>query len=369
MHTSTLDIIAEASSFCLQDTLNQRIQILGYHEIMGAASLKVSVIHSILLSIVIQRSCNQKSPGHVFPKRCVNCSRPARNVEEVGKFPNETSFTSDSIERVFIVGCGHSGTTLLYRTIGNLPTVLCRGYETELFLTGLKPKTDETIKNTVLTWDKECLSRGFKLWVEKTPKHITKIATIKSLVPGAKFVFIYRNGRDVFRSLVARGYTAEAAVQRWVDDNLAMIRTIPSTNVFSIRFEDFTDAGKVLSVVGGICQFLGIRCSELQKVLALQAPWKALDSTWKGLCTQYWDDTQKFDDLEESLLVHMGKPVGLRDTDLTGKQHHALRRWQLSQPWQDLSHSTGPNMSAKLWGVFNSSKAATRLMNYFQYLG
>lgn len=288
-------------------------------------------------------------------------------MNETEMFLNDTVLTSDSIQRVFIVGCGHSGTSLLYRTVGNLPTVLCQGYETGLFLTKKKDK-EKTIRKTVLEWDKDCISRGFKLWVEKTPKHVTQIATIKKLVPGAKFIFIYRNGRDVFRSLLARGYTPEKAVQRWVDDNLAMVRVIHSTDVFSIRFEDFVDAGEVLSIVGGLCNFLSIKCSEFHKLLALQGPWKALDPKAKGICTKYRNDTQKSSDLEQSLLRHMGQPVGLRDTDLTGKQHATLRRWQLSQPWQDLSYSTAPNMSAEFWSVFNSSKPASKLMNYFQYL-
>lgn len=288
-------------------------------------------------------------------------------MNEVEKFLNGTVFTSDSIQRVFIVGCGHSGTSLLYRTVGNLPTVLCQGRETGLFLTKKKNK-EGFIRKTVAEWDEECISRGFKLWVEKTPKHVTQIATIRRLVPGAKFIFIYRNGRDVFRSLVARGYTPEKAVQRWVDDNLAMVKLAHSTDVFSIRFEDFIDAGEVLSIVEGICNFVRIRCSELHKVLALQGPWKALDPKGKAICTRYRNDTQKFYDLEESLLIHMGKPVGLRDTDLTGKQHGALRRWQLSQPWQDLSYTNAPNMSAEFYSIFNSSKEASKLMNYFQYL-
>lgn len=71
------------------------------------------------------------------------------------------------INRIFVVGCGHSGTSLLLRTIGNLPGVRCFSIETGLFLHN---RPEKEIVETLAVWDKETSEAEFPAWVEKTPK-------------------------------------------------------------------------------------------------------------------------------------------------------------------------------------------------------
>mmetsp|Transcript_774 Transcript_774/g.4810 ORF Transcript_774/g.4810 Transcript_774/m.4810 type:complete len:346 (-) Transcript_774:1393-2430(-) len=268
------------------------------------------------------------------------------------------------IRRVFIVGCGHSGTTLLYRTVGNLPGMLCRGTETGIFI---NPLYKPIIKLVLTKWDVEAYQGGYQAWVEKTPKHINKIQQIETVTPTAKFVFIYRDGRDVVRSLIERGYKLEKAVDRWVQDNIAMKKLLPSPNVLSVRFEDFTNANSVLEILGQLCQFLDLQCSELHKLLALQGPGDSGYQAAKDVCTMYPNDAAKFDDLENSLLFTLGRPSSLRETNLTGKQHGKLRRWQVSQPWQDLQLDSEAGLQSDEASYFWARTDVQDLMDYFGY--
>lgn len=268
------------------------------------------------------------------------------------------------ITRAFIVGCGHSGTTLLYRTVGNLPGMLCRGTETGVFI---NPLYKPIIKIVLTKWDVEAYQGGYQAWVEKTPKHINKIRQIETVASNAKFIFIYRDGRDVVRSLIERGYTLEKAVDRWVQDNQAMTKLLPAANVLSIRFEDFTNANTVLGTLEQLCHFLHLHCSELHKLLALQGPGDTIYQAPKGVCTMYPNDTAKFNDLEESLLFTLGKPSSLRETNLTGMQHGKLRRWQVSQPWQDLQLDSEAGLDKVEADYFWARKDARELMGYFGY--
>jgi len=77
-----------------------------------------------------------------------------------GKFPE--------IRRFFVVGCGHSGTSLLLRTIGNMPLVRCIQRETAIF--HKKNVGDAKIETVLAYWDRIARRGNFSAWVEKTPR-------------------------------------------------------------------------------------------------------------------------------------------------------------------------------------------------------
>lgn len=70
--------------------------------------------------------------------------------------------------RVFVVGCGHSGTSLLLRSIGNMPGVRCIQRETALF--HKNTEGDERLQNVLSDWDRIAKRGNFSTWVEKTPR-------------------------------------------------------------------------------------------------------------------------------------------------------------------------------------------------------
>ena len=72
---------------------------------------------------------------------------------------------SERIRRVFIVGCGHSGTSLLLRTIVNMRGIYCIPKETYIF-----EKERSYIENAIQSWDRKAKEGNFTHWAEKTPK-------------------------------------------------------------------------------------------------------------------------------------------------------------------------------------------------------
>jgi hypothetical protein len=117
------------------------------------------------------------------------------------------------VQHVYILGCGHSGTSLLKRTIANLPGGYCIRGETRIFLNS-KP-LDFQEKRWV-QWDAAARAGNFTFWVEKTPKHVTVLDQLFRKDPSAKVFFIVRDGRDVMLSLMERGYSPQKALGRYI---------------------------------------------------------------------------------------------------------------------------------------------------------
>ena len=115
---------------------------------------------------------------------------------------------------MFVVGCGHSGTSLLKRTVANLPGLLCIPKESNLFMK--KELSAEAVQQQVEAWDAAAAAGGFSGFVEKSPKHVQRLGAIFELDPDARAIFIVRDGRDVAASMGQRqGYTFEAGLDRW----------------------------------------------------------------------------------------------------------------------------------------------------------
>ncbi len=168
---------------------------------------------------------------------------------------------------VFVLGCGRSGTKLLYHTLlsaggfavyyaesnafnllgicfgnlarrGNRRKLLDAYYKSMLFeRTGLKSEDiDQRVmddcRNTgdFLRIVMEAVARkqGVKRWAECTPLHLLYLPLIKKVVPDALIVHIIRDGRDVAASLHrigwirplpwdrARAVLAPAIFWRWI---------------------------------------------------------------------------------------------------------------------------------------------------------
>jgi hypothetical protein len=105
---------------------------------------------------------------------------------------------------VFIVGCPHSGTTILHRLFSLHRSVLGVPGESGLFLS--KP-TEAKISGTLSHWRSLANEEQKTHVVEKTPWHGLKINIIAEAVADAKFVFILRNPVDTYGSLKHRGAT------------------------------------------------------------------------------------------------------------------------------------------------------------------
>lgn len=134
---------------------------------------------------------------------------------------------------VFVVGCGHSGTTLLLRVLGAHSHLHAIHYES-----GLAFQPEAARRRSLALFEKLRVVAGKPRWVEKTPRHVRAIAELSALCPGAGFVGIVRDGRDVACSLHRRTGTFRDATLRWVDDNRRLLAHRDDPHVHVLRYED-----------------------------------------------------------------------------------------------------------------------------------
>ena len=92
----------------------------------------------------------------------------AQNTRPESGFLSGNSPQEQPIRRVFVVGCGHSGTSVLFRSVGNMRGVRCMKKETALFIKNTEG--DDRLRNVLEDWDGLARRGNFSMWVEKTPR-------------------------------------------------------------------------------------------------------------------------------------------------------------------------------------------------------
>ncbi len=100
---------------------------------------------------------------------------------------------------VFVVGSGHSGTTLVATILGASSEAYLIPRETGWFLGDRLDEGSQRLQDAARS-----AGREFSVLVEKTPFHLGRIEAIRSVVPGARFVLCLRDPRDVVASLNKR---------------------------------------------------------------------------------------------------------------------------------------------------------------------
>ncbi|SDJ34583.1 sulfotransferase [Billgrantia gudaonensis] len=151
---------------------------------------------------------------------------------------NKSSFWN-SLDIVFVVGCGHSGTTLISSILSNHPDIYCLPYESEAFING---NSYSIILDYAYKEIYDSVGAEPKVVVEKTPRHIHEFDRISRLFPKARFIVPVRDGRDVAYSINKRIGSLREGISRWVRDNYEVSRIKDSSNVFFYRHEDLVDA-------------------------------------------------------------------------------------------------------------------------------
>jgi tetratricopeptide (TPR) repeat protein len=163
------------------------------------------------------------------------------NPDEVQNYHNALDIQPDEPDRmkinnpIFIVGCGHSGTSLMLAILGNHPNLYSIPYESAFLL-----KNELKHKETMYQWDRECIDAGKKRWVEKTPSHIFHIKKLSLYRPNSQFILMLRDGRDVVCSLKDRTdlKTYVDRIERWIYDNLAGLPYWNDPRVMVVKYEN-----------------------------------------------------------------------------------------------------------------------------------
>ncbi len=149
---------------------------------------------------------------------------------------------------LFLVGCGHSGTSATLRVLAKAPKLHAIENESRLFLF----RRPGVLREFLFLVSKRGFSKlrdaSFQarkqggVWVEKTPRHIHFIDRIKFWIPNSRFIAVWRDPLDVIPSLMARGIGLEEALGRWVEDNSELIQmTRQGRRILVIRFEDLIE--------------------------------------------------------------------------------------------------------------------------------
>jgi hypothetical protein len=143
----------------------------------------------------------------------------------------------DSAAFAFVVGCGHSGTTLVASRLGNHPGVALIPEETNLF----EPRRPLRRARHTLVAAREAAQRdGRGMVLEKTPKHIRVVGRLRHLLPDARLIVVVRNPLDTCLSLRKRGGTLADAIDRWCTDNRAALALRDAAFARSFHFEAVT---------------------------------------------------------------------------------------------------------------------------------
>jgi hypothetical protein len=229
---------------------------------------------------------------------------------------------------VFIVGCAHSGTTLILRILYEHKDLYAVDYESSVIGANY-------INYPMLAeWTKTARNTKKSAWVEKTPDQIRYLGKIFSVFPKAKVIVMLRDGRDVALSLKNRSGNLDDHMERWVHDNKLWLQYENDARVISIKLEDFVNDSKLS--LAKICDHIGVDYND--KLL------------------EYHNKDFKYSGTDA------------KKTDGKGENHQHNRNWQVNQKIFKSTSRWMTEASADDMASFEQSPIFKELLNKFNYL-
>ena len=164
---------------------------------------------------------------------------------------------AESAAFAFVLGCGHSGTTLIASRLGNHPAIALIPEETNLF----EPRRPLAgARRFLVAALARARGNGRQIVLEKTPKHVRVTGRLRRLLPEARLIVVVRNPLDTCLSLRKRGGTLEEAIRRWLVDNGAALALAGDPLARRVHYEAVTaDPETELRAMTG---FLGLAWDE-----------------------------------------------------------------------------------------------------------
>jgi hypothetical protein len=199
---------------------------------------------------------------------------------------------------VFVMGCGHSGTTLVRELLGSHSRIYKTPDEVKLFRL---PEDEREL--TILDWNKEALARGCRRWLDKMAAYVHDIGKIVARFPSAKLVVVIRDGRDVALSLRKRDPDFARGVARWVNDNMAVRAHLGLPNLITVRYEDIVHLPH--EAMRRLFEFIG--------------------EPYEDQIFDFWKSNRSELNVDQALGEHLNRSEEQRD-------FRTLRKWQISQP-------------------------------------
>lgn len=151
---------------------------------------------------------------------------------------------------IFIMGCPHSGTSLLLAIMDSHHNIVGIPYESSLY----KANASRT-KQLLQDFNSRVLKDpNANRWVEKTPMNLLKIHDMHSKFINAKFIIIIRDGRDVATSIKKRTGNLEQGVDYWLQYTSIGNSAASLDRVYTIFYENLIT--NMSNELMALCEFL-----------------------------------------------------------------------------------------------------------------
>jgi hypothetical protein len=152
---------------------------------------------------------------------------------------------------IFIIGCGHSGTSILNKILSNHKDIHGILKETNMLI-----NLDDDISRILQNYNSEKLKLNKKYICEKTPKHVYHIDKMYKFINKPKIIIITRDGRDVISSIKKRFGDIETGLNRWINDNNQWLNNSNINDFHILKYEDFVS--NKIDIIKKICNYLDI---------------------------------------------------------------------------------------------------------------
>lgn len=213
--------------------MNQKRKAGSYQKVKGLFKIKSLVIHRVGFAFLVRFAL----------KSAVNALQ-------------DFMFRPAIIENntIFVVGCGHTGTTLMAAKMGQHSKVLAIGKESNVFI---PYKCSLYMSSRILSEVVDvAIYNGKTSVLEKTPKHLYFIDRIQKVAPDCKIIAMTRNPLDTVSSLYKRFDDLELCVERWINDNTRVLSEVKKGRVMRVRYEDLTAFPE--KTFHDVCKFTGL---------------------------------------------------------------------------------------------------------------
>ena len=229
---------------------------------------------------------------------------------------------------IFIVGCGHSGTTLLAAMLDSHPRMMSFEGESNAFL---MRRWKTSAPRILGKFANRVRRAGAARLCEKTPRHVRYLDRIFSLFPEARVVYLTRDGRDVAFSIAKRTGSIEDGATRWLEDNeLGLQQSVGNPRVHMVRYEALVAQPR--ETLESICAFVGEAFDPAMLDYANR------ERKWYGVETVADPGAVHVEDKAEQL-----------------RRHNLRRNWQINQPlfdgrgkWRELDSQTLAALEARI---------------------
>lgn len=157
---------------------------------------------------------------------------------------------------IYLSGCGHTGSSIIARVIGEHSKIFFVPLESGMFLANRYFKAFELSQE----FKRKAEENDASYILEKTPRHVWHIDYIRRQNSSSRFIITTRDGREVIASLYERTGDFEGACRRYFDDSVMSLRQLNMNDTKLIQLEEFSKSP--INVLTEVYSWLGLSLEE-----------------------------------------------------------------------------------------------------------